>query len=114
LVEEAGIPSEWMATIGVPAAVVIIILREVFGFVKVQKNGKDKELLTRECRTNLKEVINLTKELHAMHAVYDEDHVPVWHNRKSMIRDLSKMRENSEEQVRLLTRLVEEMERRNR
>lgn len=119
---------EWVNTIGVPAVVVILILREVFAFVKEKKGSSSSALVNASWRdlkneirdhgcnlgrqtlvddrlARLEESADETRraatELHKMHAHYDEDGVPVWHFRKSMRKNLDEMVELLRELVRI-------------
>lgn len=101
---------EWVSTIGVPAAVTVIILREVFSFLKEKKkNGNG----VGAWRAQIDEMHEQVKKLHELHDVYDEDHVPVWHVRRSMERTLEKMIENSVMQTALLKEILRELSERS-
>lgn len=115
----------WVTTIGVPAVVAILILREVFGFLDRKRgkpsNGAEARItqlvkehgcdFRRQSRIDerlawmeqhLSDTEDLARKLHDMHNHKDEDGVPVWHVRTSMRRDMHKMVALLEELVRLV------------
>jgi Asp-tRNA(Asn)/Glu-tRNA(Gln) amidotransferase C subunit len=114
---------DWVTTIGVPAAVSLLIMREVFTFLGKRKgNGHEGRIAAlikehgcdfrRQSRIDerltwmeqhLSNIKDYSKKLHEMHNVKDEDGVPVWHVRTSMRKDMRRMVALLEELVRLMT-----------
>ena len=72
-------------------------------FFVSRRNGRNgKSVFHEEHSKQLEETHKLTKELHELHAVYDENHVPLWYVPREMltlVREMHICMENSESRI---------------
>jgi hypothetical protein len=67
-----------------------------------KRNGKNGKHFSEKQSTELEEVCKLTKELYVQHAVYDENHTPLWYVPReilTLIRNIDNCVENSESRI---------------
>ena len=119
-----------MATVGVPVAAVVIILREVFNFLKDKKNGsgKNTECILSAERANsiMKEVETIkkvslhteeiSKRIFEMHDAKDGDGVYSWYVPRSWAdtqKDIVTILQNISSSQEIIAATLERMERRN-
>ena len=80
--------------IGLGGLVAILILREVFAFLRVKRNQELSDMLRQHIKddqTYLKDIQSKVSDLHVWHNRTDEDGVPVWYVRKSLEASVEKL-----------------------
>ena len=92
-----------MAQIGAAGLLVLIILREVFAFLKT-RNGVTKS-------QHLDKMSKQLDELHQWHNVVDDDGVKVWYVRRSLEQAIVRFAGAVEKQTIVLERMMDRLER---
>lgn len=87
--------------IGAGGLFALLILREVFGFLK--------EKVRAQSNTVIDIMAKQINELHEWHAVTDEDGVKIWYLRRSLENAIEKLTNNLDIQTQLLRELVMSM-----
>lgn len=77
---------------------VILILREVFGFIAKRKNGA-RHRVCDDCVEGIKAIAKQTDDLYRWHDVRDNEGVPIWYVRKSLEKAINKLADNVEKQT---------------
>jgi hypothetical protein len=77
------------------AIVCVLVIKEVFAFIKTRKN----HTFSKEdwCK-----VATQVSDLHRQHSVLDQDGVPVWYVRKSLEASIERLADNIERQTQAL------------
>lgn len=89
-------------------ALTILILQQVFNFLKQRKNGNNLGYITLIKETS-RHTNSLAVKMFDMMNVKDEDGVPVWYVRKSLEKTLSKVESGIQQQNVLLKELINEI-----
>jgi hypothetical protein len=84
--------------IGAGGLFALLVLREVFGFLK--------ERARTQCNVTLDTMAKEVHEMHEWHAVTDEDGVKIWYLRRSLENAIEKLTNNLDVQTQLLRELV--------
>jgi len=87
--------------IGAGGLFALLILREVFGFLKEKVRAQN--------NTVIDIMAKQIQELHEWHAVTDEDGVKIWYLRRSLENAIEKLTNNLDIQTQLLRELVMSM-----
>lgn len=98
---------EELTGIGVGGIFAVLVIREVFTFVKGRQHnhGPMNGSLGR-IEAKVDTIMSKTAQLHQWHAVTDQDGVPVWYVRRSMERAVDRMAEATDRMVTLLERMA--------
>lgn len=88
--------------LGVGGILIVLVLREVFGFVSRRHNGR------RDSRDHeWRKVYDWTRELHEMHSVKDSDGIPIWYVRKSLTDSLDRIARKIDEQTTVMRTMMQ-------
>lgn len=95
-----------IAEVSAAGLLAVVILREVFRFLK-EKDSKKPNGFWQRWEKEFKVMVEQTRKMYEMHNVFDEDHVPVWHMRKSMIKAIEAMKDESKKHTLILEQIKE-------
>lgn len=84
--------------IGAGGLFALLVLREVFGFLKERSRN--------QCNIMLDTMAKEVHEMHEWHSVTDEDGVKIWYLRRSLENAIEKLTSNLDVQTQLLRELV--------
>lgn len=89
------------------ALLCLLVIREVFGFLKAKKTDENKPTtgLSDEQCDRLSQIEAQVADLHRWHNKMDEDGVPVWYVRKSLEKVLETMANNLTVQTEILRKM---------
>ncbi len=97
-----------MTQLGIAAVVVILVLREVFSFIKTLKFGTTNVVaLPREYLVKFDRLVDETADLHRMHNVFDKDNRPVWYVKASLETAITELSKNITTQSIILQKMVD-------
>ena len=90
-----------LTQLGGAGLLVLILLREIFGFLKNKgvRNGYE------EHQDKISQIYEWQKDLYRMHNVYDDDGVPKWYVKKSVESALESIAECLSMQTELLKKI---------
>jgi len=91
-----------LAQLSVGLIAAILVLREVFSFLKT-RNGNNPVL------KRLDEIDRRVQQLYDWHNVTDENGTKIWYAQRSMSRSVEKLSESIQAQTVILKQMVEEM-----
>jgi hypothetical protein len=90
-----------LTQLGVGAVVIILVLKEVFTFIK--KSRIDSE---DDSRRTIIEIKNMIQDLHKMHDVRDDDGRPVWYFKNSLTEAITDLSRNIYSQSVVLEKMM--------
>lgn len=101
--------------LGAGGLIVLLVLREVFGFLKTRKLGVSSDHLLKdileelkEQRIQMSEVLAKTKTLYHWHDKEDNDGIKIWYVRSSLENAIEKLAENISKQTDILQQMFAE------
>lgn len=102
-----------LTQLGTAAAVVIIILREVFNFLKDKQDKKNTypALLHQKHDKVCEDILDMTKDLHDWHNVNDKDGTKIWYVKSSLEDAMKELAKNIAAQTRVFERLIDKLDR---
>ncbi len=93
--------------IGTGGLFIILVLREIFGFLKVRKlDGSSTKAVCSYDREKFNDVYRTIKDLYKLHDIRDRDGVPVWYVRQSLEESIHKLADNIETQTRVMQAML--------
>ena len=95
--------------LGMAAVVVLLILREVFTFLKVVKYGKNKDPVTlpNNFLAKIDKMAEQINEADRLHSVFDADGRPVWYVKQSLETAIWKLSESITNQNAVLGKIAD-------
>lgn len=93
--------------VGVGGTFALLVIREVFGFVKYLKNNKSNQKEREDDQgADLPRMARQIDDLHQWHSLTDEEGVKIWYVRRSLEEALRELSSNIRAQTEVLQGLV--------
>ena len=95
--------------LGVAAVLTLLILKEVFNFLKLIILKKSDHTFPKEFMSKFNKVVDETHEMYRLHNVKDADGRPVWYVKQSLETAITNLSENISAQSIILARIADSL-----